>query len=446
MSIIAFNERQDSDGSPAERPALTAMDRVIERRLVTPRRVLALAAACALIGAAAFAIARFGLQRTVTVAPDRVAVSEVRHGRFREYIPVTGNIVPGTTVYLDAVEGGQVTGVEAEAGEIVEAGQTLVTLKNTNLQLEVIGREAQLTEQLNNLSTTTLAFEQNRLRHRRELIEIDFALDRLARHLARRRPLVATGGTTEAEIDDLEAEVEYQQALRAAIEEAQRIDEESQAAQIETLRAAVEAMNRNLGIARDNLDNLVVTAPISGQLTIFDANVGESKAPGQRIGQIDELGAFKVAAFVDEFYLNRVALGQRATVGIGGVEHALEIVKVYPDVRNRQFEIELEFVDAAPAGARRGQTLRMSLEIGQPADTLVLANGTFFEDTGGEWVLVVDESGAFAEPRDVRFGRRNPDGIEVVSGLAEGERVVTSGYERFLDVDRVQFSGAGQTP
>src|SRR5690606_33689130 len=182
--------------------------------------------------------------------------------------------------------------------------------------------------------------------------------------------------------------------------------------------------------------------PIGGQLTLLEANVGESKGPGQRIGQIDELGAFKVSAFIDEFYLPRVSLGQIATLELAGEAHELEITKIYPDVRERQFEVELSFLDAAPALVRRGQTVRMRLDIGEPADTLVVANGAFYDDTGGRWVFVVDANGGRAVRQPVRFGRRNPEGIEVLEGLREGDRVVTSSYENLLDFDRIEFQAS----
>jgi HlyD family secretion protein len=200
-------------------------------------------------------------------------------------------------------------------------------------------------------------------------------------------------------------------------------------------------LNRSLAIARDNLNNLVITAPIDGQLTLLQANPGESKAAGQRVGQVDEQNKFKVSAFVDEFYLSRVTIGQLAEVDLDGKRYELTVAKEYPDVRDRQFEIDLAFAGEAPAQIRRGQTVRMRLEIGQPADTLVLANGAFYDDTGGQWVFVVDESGDFAERRSVRFGRRNPEGLEVLEGLRDGEQVITSSYESFERFDRIQFSG-----
>jgi HlyD family secretion protein len=231
----------------------------------------------------------------------------------------------------------------------------------------------------------------------------------------------------------------YYDGLKVAVQEAQAVDTRFQATQMSSLQEALDAMNTNLGIARQNLDDLTIIAPISGQLTLLEANAGESKAPGIRIGQIDQVNSFKVTALVDEFYLSRVIIGQRATADIAGDEYLLEISKVYPGVQNRQFEIDLEFLGSSPEGIRRGQTLRMRLEIGQPADTLVVANGRFYEDTGGQWAFVVDRSGDYAERRSVRFGRRNPEGIEVLDGLRDGESVITSSYEALTDFERIQF-------
>ena len=228
--------------------------------------------------------------------------------------------------------------------------------------------------------------------------------------------------------------------MQAAERDAQAVDEKSQTAQVERLRDSLDAMTRNLSIARENLDNLMITAPITGQLTLLEANVGESKAPGQRIGQIDEVGSYKITAPIDEFYLTRVVVGQQASVEIDSHEYPLTIFKVYPEVRNRQFEVDLAFKGTPPDVIRRGQTVRMRLEIGLPADTLVVANGAFYDDTGGTWVFAVAPSGAYAERRPVRLGRRNPEGIEVLEGLREGDRVVTSSYESFRDFDRLQLN------
>jgi HlyD family secretion protein len=205
------------------------------------------------------------------------------------------------------------------------------------------------------------------------------------------------------------------------------------------MKASTEALNKNVEIVRENLKTLVMIAPITGQLTLLEANVGESKNAGTRIGQVDEVGTFKVDAFIDEFYLSRVTIGQIATVDIDGKTYELTVSKAYPEVKDRQFEVDLLFNGDPPKNIRRGQTVRMRLEIGQPADTLVVANGAFFDDTGGQWVFVVDPSGDYADRRAVRIGRRNPEGIEVLEGLKDGEQVITSSYESLMNFDRIQF-------
>ena len=418
---------------------LSSMDKRIERKLVTPQRIAIAVGAMLLVAVTIYAYVHYGLTRTLTVGSERLTVSKVSYGTFREYIPVTGNVVPRTTIYLDAISGGQVTEVHTEEGAMVKAGEPIVTFKNTDLQLRVITTEAQTSEQLSQLATLRLSYDNTHLANLRTMTESVYQIDRLERDLKRKRPLLATGGTTQGAIDDLESELARDRALLETAKEALRIEEEFRKTQLDRMDAAQEAMKQNLEVARQNLENLVIVAPITGQLTLLEANVGESKASGQRIGQVDEVGAFKVNAFIDEFYISRVAIGQTATVEIDGKNYDLTVSKVYPEVTNRQFEVDLLFSGNPPAAIRRGQTVRMRLEIGQPADTLVLANGAFFDDTGGQWVFVVDPSGDYAERRPVRFGRRNPEGVEVLGGLKQGEEVITSSYESFMTFDRIQF-------
>ena len=417
------------------------MDRRIRRPWLKIEHVVAAAALAVLLTAAAYGYVRYGLNRTLTVNSQRLTVSPVRFRTFHEYIPITGHVVPRATVYLDAVDGGQVTDVFVEEGAIVEAGQPLVRMKNSALQLQVIASEAQLTEQLNFLAATGLTFEQNRLHRQRELLETEHQLDVIARHLRQRRPLVASGGVTLTEIEDLEAQERYYRGLKEAIQEAQSVDAEFQATQMTRMQEALESMNANLDIARGNLNDLTVIAPISGQLTLLEAEVGESKARGVRIGQIDQVNAFKVTALIDEFYLSRIVIGQHAGIEFGGREYRLEVAKIYPGVRNRQFEVDLRFLDRPPEGIRRGQTVRMRIEIGERAESLVVANGPYYDDTGGLWVFVVDRDAARAQRRSVRFGRRNPEGIEVLQGLHEGEEIVTSSYRFLMDFDELHLQG-----
>jgi HlyD family secretion protein len=441
MPILELKKKDGTDNtSGAEGVVLSAMDRRIEQKLITPQRIAIAAGAVVLLALSVYAYVQFGLTRTLTVGSERLTVSKVSYGTFREYIPVTGNVEPRTTVYLDAVGGGQVTQVHVEEGAFVKAGDPLVTFKNTQLQISVIQTESQAAQQLIQMSSARMQFDSTHLRNQQQLIDVEYQIDRLTRDLNRKRPLVATGGATVGQIDDLEAELKRYQSMRVTALEALKLDEEFRDNQIASMKSSQEAMSKNIAIARENLENLVMIAPITGQLTLLDANVGESKSAGQRVGQVDEVGAYKVNAFVDEFYLARVTIGQMADVDIDGKSYQLRVSKVYPDVTNRQFEIDMMFEGDGPAGIRRGQTVRMRLEIGQPADTLVVSNGAFFDDTGGQWVFVVDPSGDYASKRAVRFGRRNPEGIEVLEGLDDGEEVITSSYENLMTFDRIQFN------
>lgn len=441
MPILAL-KKKDGEGPsrPGDDVVLSAMDKRIEQKLVTPQRIAIVVGSLLLIALSVYAYLEFGLNRTLTVGSERLTVSKVSYGTFREYIPVTGNVVPRTTVYLDAVNGGQVTEVHVEEGAFVEAGDPLVTFKNTNLQLQVIQTEAQTAQQLASMSNLRMSFDNAHLRNRQALIDVDYNIDRVQRQLKNRKENIGLIPEATAErVDDLEAELKRYQAVREMALEALKLDEEMRANYISSMKSSTDALNKNIEIARENLANLTMIAPITGQLTLLEANVGESKSPGTRIGQVDEVGVFKVNAFVDEFYLSRVTIGQVATVDLDGKNYEVTVSKVYPDVRDRQFEIDLAFNGNQSPNIRRGQTLRMRLEIGQPADTLVLANGAFFDDTGGQWVFVVDPSGDYAERRDVRFGRRNPEGIEVLQGLRDGEQVITSSYESLMNFDRIQF-------
>jgi HlyD family secretion protein len=427
---------------PVEGPGepFAPMDRRVEppgrgrRRLLWAVGVL-LALACA--GAAYW---RFALTRTLTVNRQQLVIATVKRGVFSEYIPATATIEPRVTAYLDAVEGGQVAERLVEEGAFVKRGQVLLRLNNTNLQLEVLGRQAQLMEQLDRLNSTLLSFQQARLGHERELIDAGAQVKQLAQRLARRQALGVAGAVPAAEIDEIKIDLERYRNLESKMLEAREVDRKFQDQQITQLRAAITATQQNIARAGETLDSLAVKAPIAGQLSSLDAELGAAKTPGQRIGQIDDSTSFKAEARVDEFYVGRVAIGQRATTEIDGRTQTLEVAKVYPQVREREFKVDLFFTGAVPPAAlRRGQTLQLRLEIGAAHDTLVTGNGPFYEDTGGTWAFVLTSSGTGAERRNVHLGRRNPEQIEVLAGLSAGEQIITSSYESLRAFDRISI-------
>lgn len=417
-------------------PTPSGMDRRIESKSRKP--VLAAAAALGSIALVWLVWSSVDSGTSFTLDGQRIRIAAVTSGRYEDYIPLRASVEPERTVYLDAIEGGRVEAVLVEEGAIVAAGQALIELSNTSLQLDVIAREAEISEQLNNLRNTELAIEQNRLKLKSDLIEIDYQIVRLSRLVERYEALEGQQFVSRNEYDDSRDELEYWKNRRTVTRESQVQDEKIRLAQIEQLRGSVSQLEKNLTLARSNLDNLTIRAPRGGKLTSLNAEIGESKARGERLGQIDDVDRFKATALVNEFYLSRVRTGQRALLTLDNSDYELEVSKTYPEVRAAQFEVDLQFVGDAPGDIRRGQTLQLRLVLGDTSDQAVLLpNGAFYNDTGGAWVFVLDADGKIALRRDVQLGRRNPNMIEVEGGLLPGDRVVISSYAGFINIDRL---------
>jgi HlyD family secretion protein len=355
---------------------------------------------------------------------------------FEDFIPLRGRLVPRSTVYLDAIEGGRVEQVLIEDGALVDAGEPIAMLSNTNLQLEVLGREAAVTEQLNNMRTIELQLEQNRLSHKRNLVEIEYQVTRLNRAIDRQRELASKNLVSQSTIDELDDELTYYRNRREVTLESQATDTRMQEQQLRQLREAGDQLQASLGFARKNLDDLNIRAPVAGKLSGFNIEVGQSIARGGRLGQIDDPDGYKLNVSIDEYYLGRVDLEQTAVAEHGRQNLGLRVAKIYPQVNNGQFEVDMTFNDE-PAGLRRGQTLQVKLTLGDNTDALLIPNGSFYQETGGNWVFVVSADGTEAVRRDVRLGRRNTDYIEVLDGLEAGERVVTSPYTNYVGMERL---------
>jgi HlyD family secretion protein len=414
------------------------MDRRVERK--TPKKQLAVYAIAA-VAALAFAWWLFDAitgGRSLTVNSQRIAISTVTTGVYEDFIPLRGRLVPSSTVFLDAIEGGRVEEILVEDGAIVAAGDLIAVLSNTNLQLEVLGREAAVTEQLNNMRTIELQLEQNRLAHKRNLVEIDYQIKRLNRELERQRDLVSRNLVSESEVENLEDELAYYEARREVTIESQATDARMQEQQLEQLRIAGGQLQTGLGFARKNLDDLNVRAPLAGKLSGFNIEIGQSIARGGRLGQIDDPDGYKLSAQIDEYYLGRVDLELQAIAEHDGRELPLRVAKIYPQVNSGQFEVDMVF-EEQPAGLRRGQTLQTRLTLGDNSEAILIPNGSFYQETGGNWVFVVSADGSEAIKRTVRLGRRNTDFIEVLDGLDPGERVITSPYTSFVGMDRLSL-------
>ena len=426
------------DHPPESNPGSTrpgggaGMDRKIEKPRFTPKRI-GLGAAVLLLGAlVGYALlADLGV-RKLNVERDRLTISTVESGPFQEYIPVRGTVLPLHTVYLDALESGQVEQVFVEEGASVAAGDPLLRLANPDLELTVLQQEAELERSREALRDGQLTMEQDLLRSRKALMEIEYQLAVNKRNFERYESLSAedlTAILSRQEYERLRDEYQYSVRRMALTEETQTQDSLLAASKVVQLVSAVERMERNLEIVGRRLDNLTVRAPVSGQLTMLKAEVGESKGAGGRLGQIDMIDGFKVRATIDEHYIDRVGQGQRGQND--DESYSLVIGKVYPEVKEGRFEVDLVFEGAAPEGIRRGQTLHIRLELGDLEETVQVARGGFYQATGGHWAYVLNPAGERATRRSIALGRQNPRVYEVLEGLEPGEQVITSSYETF---------------
>jgi HlyD family secretion protein len=415
------------------------MDTVVERKRLDRRIVIGGAAAAVLLLIILFWL--FAPRAdSVTVPRDRLAISAVRSGTFDDFLPLRGRVTPLVTVYLDAVEGGRVDQKLVEDGAQVAAGQMLAVLSNAELQLSTLEKQAEVEQQLNNMRSQELALTQTRNANLRDLNQAETDLAQARRQYDLFKPLSERGFVAMKAFNDARDDMEYQTKRLQILQQSVAQTESLQSSQLAQLRAASGSLNSSMGIARSNLGQLSIRAPVTGELSGFDIQLGQSLQQGERIGQIDSAGGNKLQADVDEYYLGRVRVGQTATADLDGKTYRLKVAKVYPQVRNGQFQIDLVFDGPSPGSVQRGQTLQTKLTLGDPSKAVLIPNGAFFNDTGGSWIFVVDRSGNGATKRQVQLGRRNADSIEVLSGLSPGERVITSSYSGLVDKDHLTFS------
>jgi HlyD family secretion protein len=415
------------------------MDRKVKRRSPWPRRALWAAPALAAAALGVYFL-RGASGRSLSVGVDHITTAPVVRGQFDDFVQVRGQVIPLRTIFVDTSQGGQVEAIHIEDGATVEKGQLLVDLSNTALQLDLISREAQITEQLNNLRGLELAHEQSRLTSRREIVETEYQIDRLTRQMDRAAALVTEGAAPRAELEDGRDELAYQKKRLVVLRESRAAADRLQQAQLVQLRTAAQQLEKNLEVARRNLDTLHVRAPAAGKLSAFGLEVGQSLKPGDRIAQLDDPTRFKLVAELDEFYLGRVDLEQRAEYPVGDRVYPLKVRRIRPQVQDGHFQLELEFTGDLPPDLRRGQTAQTRLQLGQPSEAVLIPNGAFLNDTGGTWLFVVAEGGDHAVRRKVRLGRRNPQYLEVLEGLSPGERIVVSSYSTYKDLDRLELT------
>ena len=418
-----------------------AMDIAIVRpRWRKPRtlRLIAMPAAGVLV---AFMLsAWFGdAQRSLRVPVTNVEISTVTQGMFRDFVPLRSKVVPRDVVYLDALEGGRVERVLVEPGDVVTAGQPLVELTNTQLELDVLDREARLVESITQLQAYQTQLEQNRLSNDKALASIDYDIARLTRALERREALTKSGMLPREASDTVHDELEFVRKLRPLQARSNEQQNQLRVQQLPQISAQLSKLQQDIGITRRKLDQLTVRAPVDGLMTAIDLKVGENSARGARLGEITPDTGYKLSADIDEYYLGRLRVDQTGTIEFDGQQVTVRVRRVLPQVTEGTFKVELAFEGVPPRGLLAGQGLQGKLALGNDTPALVLRAGAFLAETGGDWVFVLEVGRSEAQRRRIKTGRRNAEQVEILSGLAAGERVITSNYSGFTRIDRVEL-------
>lgn len=413
------------------------MDRKIKKKKWPPKRIAGLAAVVIFIGVVIYVFLFTFSKSTLNVKKERITVSTVTEGPFQEFIPVIGNVLPIETVFIDADEGGRIENIFVRAGTIVKEGDPILELANTDLLLTIMWREAELFQQTDNLRRTRLSLEQYHLQLNQELAQIDNLLLQQQRTYERYKELRKDSLISEHEYELAKDQYEYLVKRKELTMESQRNELKFRKTQIDALVAQLERMENNLQVAKEKLGNLTIRARVSGHLTSLNAELGQSKAPGQRLGQIDVLSGFRVRAGIDEHYITRVEVGRTGQFPYADHSYKLVVKKIYPEVRDGRFDVDMEFTEKEPEGIRRGLTLHIRLELGDISEAILLPKGGFYPSTGGNWVYVLDDSESVATKRSIRLNRQNTEVYEVLSGLSPGEKVITSSYESFGKMERL---------
>lgn len=414
-----------------------SMDRKIEKSKWPFRKIAIYAVVLAGLIAIISMIVRDAGTSRLNVESERLLTDTINRGVFKEYITLFGSVEPIKTVYIDAIESGRIEQIYVEDGAMVDAGQEIMRLSNLELQLNVLNQEAQIVNQINTIRNQSILMEQQSLNLREQALSVAYQIDLFEKRTNRNQKLYADAVISQVDYEETEDEFEHLLRRREMLAATIAKDSLYHALQQGQMETTLDLMRRNLDIARSSLGNLIIRAPINGQLSSMDSEIGELISRGDRIAQIDELEDFKIRASIDEFYLRRVFPQQEASFTMDGRTYELQIKKIYPTVTNGAFEVDMVFTSDRPDNITRGQTISLKLSLSDETEAMLLAKGGFYQATGGNWVYVIDPATGNARKRDIRIGRQNPNYYEVQQGLAEGDIVIISNYENFGDKDEL---------
>lgn len=411
------------------------MDKKIKKKKWTVKKIAMYAGIVLLVAFIAYNFLLSGGGSRLNVERNKINIATVQEGEFREFIPVDGGVLPKRTIRLDAIEGGVVSRKYYDGGILIDKGDTILALANNDLVQSFVREETQASILVNNLENTKLSLQRNQFDLRRNLIELDYQIDAARDAYERGEKLYQDKIISEQEFLNLKREYNRLSDNREIQIESNKFDSLNARLQIRQTEQTLTRTSENLKMIKKNLDNLYIKAPITGRLSTVDVEVGESIGTGQNIGQIDDLNGFKVRATIDEHYISRIYAGLQGSFSFAGNDFDLAITKVYPEVNNGLFEVDMAFGDTIPNGIRRGQTLQIRLQLSENITAIQIPRGSFYQTTGGNWIFVVNEDETEAVRRNIRLGRQNPRYYEVVEGLQPGEKVVVSSYRGYEDKD-----------
>jgi len=369
------------------------------------------------------------------VKADRLSVNTIHRGEFQEFIPVTGVVLPIKTVLIGAIEGGRVEERFVEDGADIQKGQSILRLSNPDLQLSSLNQEATIISQMNQIRSNSLFREQQSLNLKETALNIEYLLSLANKRLERNKQLGKDGVIARVEVEELQDEYDNLWRRKKLLKSIMEKDSVSNAFEGTQMATTIDLMERNLSISKQSLNNLVVKAPIDGQLSGLTTELGELINEGAQIGQIDDLSNFKIRVKIDEFYISRIYSGQEGSFQFANENFQLKIQKIYPQVVNGAFEADMLFTGTVPTRIKRGQTISVKLELSAQEEAVLLAKGDFYQTTGGNWIYVLNEDGASAYKQSIQVGRQNPNFYEVTEGLEPGNKVIISNYDEYGDKD-----------
>ena len=418
------------------------MDKVIEKkkgwRLILSKKALPYWLGALVLAFVLYLVFRDN-SRAYRVNPDTLTVSTVERGEFNDYIRVSGQVQPMTTIQLSPQEGGVVDRIIVEEGSTVRAGEPILILSNDKLDLEILNSEAELAEKENILRNTMIQMEQQKLSVKQDELTLSLDVKRNRRAYEQKKALYEEKLIAREEYLKAEEDYELSRQKYELVKERAIQDSLYRSVEIEQMQESLDNMRMNMGMIRNRKSNLTIKAPIDGELGLLDVVLGQSVASGMKIGQINSVSDYKVEAKIDEHYIDRVVPGLGASFERQGGDFAVSIRKVYPEVRDGKFQADFKFDGAQPDNIRTGQTYYLNLQLGQSEEGIIIPRGSFYQKTGGKWIFVLSSDGSKAVKREIRIGRQNPRYYEVLEGLEPGEKVITSSYDSFGDCDVLVF-------